>query len=344
MPTTTHYIWDEDNLLAETDGSNLVQTVYTNEPQEYGNLVSSRLPISGTPATLYHHFDATGSTRQLTNATGAATDTAIYDAWGDVVDRTGTTPVGFLWIAEVGYYVDVETGQVNVRARVYRLLIARWASMDPNGYIDGTNRFIYVRNAPIDNVDPSGTALRATQGSISTLRNCEFHTCESVVCPKSRSNCYFEIKYRFFPGELAEVCVFHKVTPGNGTANSMSDCESDMERAPSSSIVVGTSVPGTTCKITPANFNPDGIPLGWGSWTQPCILLLREGLLTFDPPRGGQRLFGDRQGQCIRLTSNNVYSVDYLRFDIHQEIRCKCTVTGQVKTGVLDGGFNSDGE
>ncbi len=42
MPTT-NYIWDEDNLLAETDGNNVVQTVYTNEPQQYGNLVSSRI-------------------------------------------------------------------------------------------------------------------------------------------------------------------------------------------------------------------------------------------------------------------------------------------------------------
>jgi len=77
MPTT-NYIWDEENLLAETDASNVVQTVYTNEPQQYGNLISSR--ISGT--TSYHHFDAIGSTRQLTNGAGTVTDTMIYDAWG----------------------------------------------------------------------------------------------------------------------------------------------------------------------------------------------------------------------------------------------------------------------
>ena len=71
MPTTTNYIWDENNLLAEADGSNVVQTVYTNEPEQYGNLISSR--ISGT--TSYHHFDALGSTRQLTNAAGTVTDT-----------------------------------------------------------------------------------------------------------------------------------------------------------------------------------------------------------------------------------------------------------------------------
>jgi hypothetical protein len=35
MPVT-NYIWDEDNLLAEADGSDAVETVYTNEPEQYG--------------------------------------------------------------------------------------------------------------------------------------------------------------------------------------------------------------------------------------------------------------------------------------------------------------------
>src|SRR6266436_65734 len=114
MPTT-NYIWDEDNYLAETDENNVVQTVYTNEPEQYGNLVSSR--ISGT--TSYHHFDALGSTRQLTNAAGSVTDTVLYDAWGNVVNRTGTTGVKLLWIGEVAYYFDTETGILRVGVRPY---------------------------------------------------------------------------------------------------------------------------------------------------------------------------------------------------------------------------------
>jgi hypothetical protein len=35
MPTT-NFIWDEQNYLAETDQNNVIQTVYTNEPQQYG--------------------------------------------------------------------------------------------------------------------------------------------------------------------------------------------------------------------------------------------------------------------------------------------------------------------
>src|SRR5260221_14508213 len=114
MPTT-NYIWDEQNYLAETDENNVVQTVYTNEPEQYGNLVSTR--ISGT--TSYHHFDALGSTRQLTNSAGTATDTVIYDAWGNVVNRTGTTSISLLWIGEAGYYFGSATGLFYVRRRPY---------------------------------------------------------------------------------------------------------------------------------------------------------------------------------------------------------------------------------
>src|SRR5438132_9235880 len=101
MPVTK-YIWDDENLLAEADGNDAIQTVYTNEPQQYGNLISSR--ISG--ATSYHHFDALGSTRQLTSSSGASTDTLIYDSWGNVVNRTGTTGLFLLWVGQLGYYFD----------------------------------------------------------------------------------------------------------------------------------------------------------------------------------------------------------------------------------------------
>ena len=37
---TTNHIWDEQNVLLETDASNAVQSVYTLEPDHYGNLLS----------------------------------------------------------------------------------------------------------------------------------------------------------------------------------------------------------------------------------------------------------------------------------------------------------------
>src|SRR5262245_5257778 len=142
MPVTK-YIWDEQNLLAEADGSDGIQTVYTNEPQQYGNLISTRQ--SG--ATSYHHYDALGSTRQLTNAAQTVTDTWIYDAWGNEVARTGTTAVRLTWIGERGYYWNSDTGAFQVRLRPFTPAIARWITHDPAFGLDGSNPYWYARNA-----------------------------------------------------------------------------------------------------------------------------------------------------------------------------------------------------
>jgi len=194
MPTT-NYIWDEDNLLAETDGSNVVQTVYTNEPQEYGNLVSTRLPIAGTPTTVYHHFDGLGSTRQLTNAAGSVTDTMIYDAWGNVISRTGTMPVARLWIGQLGYYIDTETGDIWVRRRPLRPIIARWTTVDPLPR-NGVHTYEYGNNTPIVMVDASGLlAIKVLPGGDATMIAPIFGTIGPISgsCSKFRQTLKFEL-------------------------------------------------------------------------------------------------------------------------------------------------------
>jgi RHS repeat-associated protein len=151
MPVTK-YIWDGEDCLMETDGTGTVQTVYTYEPEQYGNLISSR--VSGT--TYYHHYDALGSTRQLSNAAGVISDTWIYDAWGNTVARTGATAIFLQWVGQVGYYYDSETGTFWVRERPLEPANARWTTVDPLEFIDGLPRYTYAQNSPLTRTDPSG--------------------------------------------------------------------------------------------------------------------------------------------------------------------------------------------
>jgi RHS repeat-associated protein len=154
MATTTKYIWDDDNLLAGADGTNTINAVYTNEPQQHGNLISSR--ISG--ATSYHEFDVFGSTRQLTNGAATVTDVWIYDAWGTLIAHSGLGSTALLWIGQFGYYSDVETGLALVRLRTIGPNIARWLSQDPRPLVSGDpdNRYSYAINNPANFIDPSG--------------------------------------------------------------------------------------------------------------------------------------------------------------------------------------------
>jgi RHS repeat-associated protein len=149
---TTKYIWDEQNYLAEADGNDTINVVYTNEPQQFGNLISSR--ISGTSS--YHHFDALGSTRQLTGPAGSTTDMCTCDSWGNVLSRTGSTDAHLLWSGEDGYYTDSEVPFHYVRRRTFGAGIARWCSPDPLGTGAGPNPLVYVGNNPIGIRDPSG--------------------------------------------------------------------------------------------------------------------------------------------------------------------------------------------
>jgi uncharacterized protein RhaS with RHS repeats len=71
--------------MVELDGNGNLITVYTHGAT---GLISQR---RGTVSHFYH-FDALGSTMELTDASEAVTDTYRYDAWGNVLASTGNTP------------------------------------------------------------------------------------------------------------------------------------------------------------------------------------------------------------------------------------------------------------
>lgn len=158
--TVTNYLWDEDSYLEEYDDAGTTTAAYTNEPTEFGSVISQRR----NSETSFNHYDAQGSTHQLTDQNENVTDTFLYDAWGNEVDRTGTTTAPFRYIGEFGYYFDEETDSYYVRARVYQPLIGRWWSVDPMGFIDTANLYTYVNNNPLFFIDPNGTEIWSRGG------------------------------------------------------------------------------------------------------------------------------------------------------------------------------------
>ncbi|MBL8820597.1 MAG: RHS repeat-associated core domain-containing protein [Planctomyces sp.] len=158
MPTTT-FVWDpvNDCVISELDGTGATQAVYTNEPQQYGGVLSQRRGSTSS----FLHADALGTTRLLTSTAGATTDTYLFDAWGNPVSSTGSTVNPFRWVGRYGYYTDLATGLVYVRARVYTPSLQQWCSRDPAGFVDGMNLYRYTQGQPALLIDPSGTESRA---------------------------------------------------------------------------------------------------------------------------------------------------------------------------------------
>ncbi len=150
---TTRYVWDvlNDNYLSENDGPSTT-AVYTNEPTEFGELVSQRRG----GVSRYHHLDGQRSTRALTDTHENITDTDIYSAFGEGVASTGSSANPFGFKGALGYHTDSDTGDLYIRARQYWPTIARWLSQDPLGLTNRINLYSYAGAEPVNNVDPTG--------------------------------------------------------------------------------------------------------------------------------------------------------------------------------------------
>jgi RHS repeat-associated protein len=143
--------------LQETDGSNAVQAEYTNTANQFGDLISQSRKSGLIWTPNYHLFDALGSTRILLAGNQAASDTYLYDAFGNVLSVSGTTANPFRFIGHLGYYYDADCENYYVREREYRPSIIVWLSADPLGFYAGDeNWYRYVANSATNSTDPSG--------------------------------------------------------------------------------------------------------------------------------------------------------------------------------------------
>jgi RHS repeat-associated protein len=148
-----NYVWDGQNVLIEANASNVIEAVHTLEPAFYGNQLSQRR--SGT--TSYYHFDALGSTLQLTGSTGTVTDSYLYRAFGDLVASSGSTVNPYQYVGRKGYIYDGDLDNFQVRARRYDPTMGRWWGRDPIGLAGGdANLYRYVENSATSFSDPSG--------------------------------------------------------------------------------------------------------------------------------------------------------------------------------------------
>ncbi|MDA3895089.1 MAG: PASTA domain-containing protein [Desulfobacteraceae bacterium] len=133
---------ERDNL-----GSLTVQYVYGDD------LVSQKR--AGVDS--YYHYDGLGSTRALTDSSESVTDTYTYEAFGSLINSTGTTENSYLFTGE---QYDPNAGFYYLRARYYNPTIGRFVTVDP--YAGKTSdpvtlhKYMYANMNPVMFVDPSG--------------------------------------------------------------------------------------------------------------------------------------------------------------------------------------------
>jgi len=164
--TTTFYLVDDRNLTGHAEvveehqsvngGAATLTAVYTHGL----DLIAQRRAGS----VRYFSYDGHGSTRLLTDTSGAVTDTYLYDAYGTKLSAsTGATANPCLYCGE---QFDPDLGMYSLRARYYQPQTGRFWTMDT---FEGNrqdplslHKYLYCHADPVNMTDPSGGAAEAT--------------------------------------------------------------------------------------------------------------------------------------------------------------------------------------
>jgi RHS repeat-associated protein len=119
-----------------------------------GPLLIARKDSTGT---YWYHQDHLGSTRIMTDQSGAVVARYDYKPFGDTINKSGTLAND---IQFTGHRVDAGIGLVNMGARYYDSLIDRFISPDPSipssSNPQSLNRYSYTYNNPLSYIDRGG--------------------------------------------------------------------------------------------------------------------------------------------------------------------------------------------
>jgi RHS repeat-associated protein len=155
---TTHYLVDD---LSPTGYPQVVEEVVSGAVARrytYGLArISQDQVIESVWTPSFYQYDGRGTVRMLTNAAGAVTDAYEYDAFGNLLDHTGTTPNNYLYRGEQW---DPDLSLYYLSARYYNPATGRFMSQDPYGGDvrdpASLHRYRYASGNPVNRIDPSG--------------------------------------------------------------------------------------------------------------------------------------------------------------------------------------------
>jgi RHS repeat-associated protein len=155
--TSTYLVSDVNptghSQVLEEISNGSAKRVYT-----YGlTLLNQSQLLGGVWQWSFYGLDGHGSVRFLTDGAGAITDTYDYDAFGNLIAVSGSTPNERLYAGE---QYDPNAGFYYLRARFYDQSSGRFVTADKfagSPYDPASlHRYVYAQNDPVNRIDPSG--------------------------------------------------------------------------------------------------------------------------------------------------------------------------------------------
>jgi RHS repeat-associated protein len=143
----------------------------------------------------YYVLDALGSVVALTDANGAVTTSYAYDAFGNVtISGSDYNPFQYTGRENDGM------GLYYYRARYYSPQMRRFVSEDPIRLWGGMNFYGYVKNSPLNWVDPIGLTGKhgETEYFWGDCNNAEVSECKAICESQGKQygSCKWKYSYR----------------------------------------------------------------------------------------------------------------------------------------------------
>ncbi len=150
----TMYFYDQEGqLIAEYDG---VSGALLREYVWLEDTPVAVIEAGATPTIHYIHTDHIGRPIALTDASGSFVNETTWVVFGNAWSVTGTVGVDLRFPGQMYQYESALHYNWN---RQYDPSIARYTQPDPLGLVDGPSRYAYVRNDPLQRVDPQGLQI-----------------------------------------------------------------------------------------------------------------------------------------------------------------------------------------
>ena len=162
LQSTTRYVWDDWNIIAEFDADNNVFTwskSYLWGLDVTGSLnaaggVGALLAETNATGTYFACHDGAGNVNAYLSDTGAVVAEYRYDPFLGVTATVGST-ADFAYQAGTKRYNPV-TGSLSYQLRDYSPLLGRWLTRDPIEEKGGVNLYVMCVNDPVNNIDLRG--------------------------------------------------------------------------------------------------------------------------------------------------------------------------------------------